>query len=378
MLVFVWFLLSNGVKGGRSLTGGEEKELDGKTRIIRKLAIKTIKNEDVGTIDCVEFDKQPTFVDPLSNNNSIQATHISHSNDGRIPVHTMSKIALESAACPSGTVPIRRTTAENSFRLKSSTESGSGQITIANPLNSAGPPGVHYAALVSDKGSYRGANAVLEVHAISGVGLDQYSGTIIMMFSGFGGPPENFNVISAGWLVHPKLYGDNLPRLTIFWTTDGYQHTNCFNLQCPGFVQKSSNYSPGMSLGEGLFPLFIFKDKQTGDWCLSTSDGKTEELIGWWPSSIFTSLAEEAEFIEWGGTVMSALDQKSPPMGNGRFPLYGARVSLISTLDENNNAQDPKGRLVADRSECYNAAWFGNRPAYGWSFYYGGPGGCLG
>jgi len=91
---------------------------------------------------------------------------------------------------------------------------------------------------------------------------------------------------------------------------------------------------------------------------------------------MFSSLAGNAEFVEWGGTVMSSLNRKSPPMGNGQFPLRGARVSLIQAIDKDNQLQDPRGRLVADRPSCYDTAWFKKREVFGWSFYYGGPGGC--
>lgn len=102
-------------------------------------------------------------------------------------------------------------------------------------------------------------------------------------------------------------------------------------------------------------------------------------MIGCWPKSIFSSLNGGAEYIQWGGTVMSPLDVQSPPMGNGHFPsqpLGGAKVSQLRTLDAEYQVNDPAGRVMEDWPKCYRSSLFSFRD--GWSFHYGGPGGCRG
>ncbi|KAK6263127.1 hypothetical protein QUC31_008943 [Theobroma cacao] len=75
---------------------------------------------------------------------------------------------------------------------------------------------------------------------------------------------------SPGFHVNPSLNGDNLTRLCAQWT-----------------------------------------DPKSGNWWLSFGD---DDQIGYWPSSLFSSLSSSATEIAWGGAVFTTNNEASPPM----------------------------------------------------------------
>ncbi|KAK6274718.1 hypothetical protein POUND7_004427 [Theobroma cacao] len=75
---------------------------------------------------------------------------------------------------------------------------------------------------------------------------------------------------SPGFHVNPSLNGANLTRLCAQWT-----------------------------------------DPKSGNWWLSFGD---DDQIGYWPSSLFSSLSSSATEIAWGGAVFTTNNEASPPM----------------------------------------------------------------
>ncbi|ERN06106.1 hypothetical protein AMTR_s00016p00052620 [Amborella trichopoda] len=61
------------------------------------------------------------------------------------------------------------------------------------------------------------------------------------------------NVVGAGWMVNPSLFGDNLTRLFVSWNKVGSQTTGCYNLFCSGFIQTDKN----VVLGAYLKPITV-------------------------------------------------------------------------------------------------------------------------
>lgn len=59
------------------------------------------------------------------------------------------------------------------------------------------------------------------------------------------------------------------------------------------------------------FACNIFKDPKSGNWWLSFGD---DDQIGYWPSSLFSSLSSSATEIAWGGAVFTTNNEASPPM----------------------------------------------------------------
>lgn len=110
-----------------------------------------------------------------------------------------------------------------------------------------------------------------------------------------------------------------------------------------------------------------------------------DKYVGYWPKSIFTSLAEGASEISWGGEVYSPINELSPAMGSGHFPQEGygkaAFVNQLKVLyDRNSNYGDPYKyalKMYTNSPLCYNGihnvAKVGD---WGHYIYFGGPGSC--
>jgi len=123
----------------------------------------------------------------------------------------------------------------------------------------------------------------------------------------------------------------------------------------------------------------ILQKKDDGDWWLYFGhDGQNLAPVGFWPKNIFTSLADHANIITWGGYTGSFSGDSSPPMGNGKWP--GANSATYQDVqyvsgDGQGYAPPPwPGGVHADvtHKNCYQLSPFTNN-----MFFYGGPGGCI-
>ncbi|KAJ0975069.1 hypothetical protein J5N97_017034 [Dioscorea zingiberensis] len=379
--------LGDEAKGRGNLYLEEHVEMENQLKFINKPAIKTIQNKNGDVIDCININQQLAFDHPLLKNHSIQQNFSFHKdgNNERLMSDALYSMSDLGERCPPGTIPIKRTKKDEIIRLKSFLKSVGKSSNLLRPLGSTPSPRAHWAILQSNEGKYLGASAWLNICGLQGVKSDQFSQTVITVLNGIIGPSQNYNVIQVGWMVNPMLYGDLQTRLTVFWTTDGYQTVHCYNQLCPGFVQVSSKIALGSVLGDQgddrFLSFFIYKDGVTGDWCFTMETLTGVENIGYWPKSIFSSLGDHASLIQWGGVASSPANEKSPPMGNGKFPSNsGARVIKIRMIDENGHIQEPKGDafLYADKPECYVTSKLSKDRAAGQFFSFGGPGGCVG
>ncbi|KAJ4813106.1 hypothetical protein LUZ62_025672 [Rhynchospora pubera] len=105
--------------------------------------------------------------------------------------------------------------------------------------------------------------------------------------------------ISAGWVVDPWKYGDSRTRFFTYWR--GFK---CPNSECHNeFVPKEGSYlAPGYILDSGNH--------------LTINAAYLSE-IGYYPKSLFTQLAVQANHAEFGGSVQFLDYMTGPPMGNG-------------------------------------------------------------
>ncbi|KAK1291010.1 hypothetical protein QJS10_CPB18g00855 [Acorus calamus] len=213
---------------------------------------------------------------------------------------------------------------------------------------------------------------------------DDYS-TASMAFKS--GPYDNFEDMEVGWMVNPKLFGDGRTRLYIHWTSDASRTTGCFNLLCPGFVQVSKKIVVGAVIEpvsqsgweEYQISLAVFRDIMTGNWWLQYG---TNELVGYWPSSIFGPLGHMAEAVQWGGDVYSPKIGKKPHthtgMGSGQYGMdtFGACSAAHMRVRDNSPTEYRPEKLatIIDEFDCYNYKFY-PRHSEDRSFYFGGPGG---
>ncbi|KAG9449597.1 hypothetical protein H6P81_009562 [Aristolochia fimbriata] len=365
---------------------------------LNKPALKSIKSPDGDIIDCVHVSHQPAFDHPFLKNHTLQ-TRPSFHPDG---VSGVSKVASAggnpktitqlwhlNGRCPQGTIPIRRTKRGDLLRASSVKRYGRKKHRSIPQPRSADPDlinqsGHQHAIAYVEGNKYYGAKATINVWQPQIQQPNEFSLSQLWILGGSFG--EDLNSIEAGWQVSPDLYGDNNTRLFTYWTSDAYQATGCYNLLCSGFIQINSE----IAMGASIFPvsdfrgsqydisILVWKDPKEGHWWMQFGN---DYVLGYWPSFLFSYLAESASMIEWGGEVVNSEpdgSHTSTQMGSGHFPEEGFGKSSyfrnIEVVDGSNNLKAPKGiGTFTEQSNCYDVQ-NGDNGDWGNYFYYGGPG----
>eukprot|EP00253_Pinus_taeda_P030921 PITA_30921 len=198
---------------------------------------------------------------------------------------------------------------------------------------------------------------------------------------------EQLESMEIGWIVNPNTYGDSRTRFFTYWTADGYGKTGCWNLNCPGFVlAPGSPAYPGspmasVSTYDGEQPVLDIKVSKANDsWNLYVN----EQLLGWWPASLFKNLRSSSNRVDYGGEVCFSPGGSpgsqftTTDMGSGHFPSEGfgrsAHIRDVQITDNNGQLIDIPGNATAGRPNCYNVSIEVDHQN-GKHVYFGGPGG---
>lgn len=358
---------------------------------LNKPALKTIQSPDGDIIDCVLSHQQPAFDHPRLKGLSPQEPPV------RQPKRSKTGSSLRNfqpwhqhGECPKGTVPIRRTSREDVLRFGSVKRFGrkpprppaawnpKKHYTVENVRHE------HAVGFVSGD-QYYGAKASLNVWTPHIEKPLEFSLSQMWVISGTFG--NDLNTIEAGWQVSPELYGDTYPRFFTYWTTDAYQATGCYNLLCSGFVQTNNQIAIGAAIsptseynaGQYDISLIVWKDPNRGDWWLGFGGGQL--TVGYWPSFLFSHLADHASMVQWGGEIVNTRPDgmhTSTQMGSGHFAEEGfSRASYFRNIEvvdwDNSLIPLTNIKLLSDRPECYDIQG-GTNNKWGNYFYYGGPG----
>ncbi|KAG1361460.1 hypothetical protein COCNU_09G009230 [Cocos nucifera] len=365
---------------------------------INKPAVRSIRSLDGDIIDCIHRHKQPALDHPLLKNHKIQKVA------SRMPAFRPQSYNASDAArrawqtwhhvghCPKGTVPIRRSSVDDVLRAKSLYHYGKKKkqrLQLARMVDApdvVGGNGHEHAIAYtrSTQGIY-GAKATINVWDPSVETSHEFSLSQIWILSGsFNG--SDLNSIEAGWQVSPELYGDSRPRLFIYWTSDSYRATGCYNLLCSGFVQVNNKIaigaaiSPISSYGGSQYDItiLVWKDPKLGNWWMSFGDNM---VVGYWPAELFTHLSDHATMVEWGGEVVNTRpngEHSSTQMGSGHFAedgfgkaSYFRNLEIVDSDNSLSSAQSISTR--AEDASCYDIRSSSNTD-WGIHFYYGGPG----
>ncbi|XP_071723403.1 protein neprosin-like [Rutidosis leptorrhynchoides] len=343
----------------------------------RKRTVKTIKGENGDIIHCVDIYQQPALSHPLLQNHSLQMkpsldpTKTLSTENSDLDVEFSMEDLLQDFRCPETTIPIIRSqTMDNS------------PIPVTKQkleLEFQQPPIHEYATVSISNSNYIGAQGILNIW--NPKIFDSEFSISQLWFIATGGDRVT-NTMEVGWMAKE----DNKTRLFIYWTRDNYQNTGCFNLACPGFVQTNRK----LALGSAFRPVSTFRGKQyelqvkiykdnvTGNWWLMLQN----QVFGYWPKDIFTSLRESANLITWGGEVMNYRKHgrhTSTQMGSGHFPSEGNKkasyIRNIGYLDQSRQWKDATNVVThVSRSSCYNLHIIDKFDGYRTHFYYGGPG----
>ncbi|MFS7992618.1 putative neprosin [Helianthus anomalus] len=382
----------------RSPSSHENVEVQKLLNSLNKPAVKSIKSPDGDIIDCVKISHQPAFDHPLLKNHTIKMRPSYHPN--RINVdgikamnasthgHASSLVTQLwhlNGKCPEGTIPIRRTKKEDVLRASSVSSYGKKTSSIAKSSFVDVELDVRsrheYAVASTSKGQFYGTKASLNVWNPYVQESNEFS--LAQTWVVGGTYDTGLNTIEAGWQVCQVLYGDTNTRFFIYWTSDAYQKTGCYNL-CSGFIQTNNKYAIGGSLSptsqtDGTqyeFTILIWKDPRGGDWWMQLNG----ELIGYWPSVLFTHLRRSASEIQWGGEIVNRGthgQHTTTQMGSGRFSgeWFGkaSYIRKIETVDAHNTLRTPD-IYTGHQQNCYDILSDLDNGGWGRYFFFGGPG----
>ncbi|KAG7955278.1 hypothetical protein I3843_11G063200 [Carya illinoinensis] len=373
LVLFVWFLLlnHNEVDANWGLSREEELRFKEQLTSVSTSAIKTI-HEDGDIYDCIDFYKQPGFHHPFWKNTTFQMKRKLFMEGLRSKTDLPLNIGLKDEGCPYGTVPIRRID----------------KVEVNSDIEEE--PGHHYAMLQTKPDRNRkidGIESYFGTFNSKGIEGSQYSSFRMTLSNGD-------DSLKTGLTVNPLLFKDNKTRLFTHIVLNG--RTQCFNQQCPGYIQLSSEIPLGWPVGRisvvgGLhyaLKLRISKDyMSTGTnsresvWLLQMDDDMLK--VGLWPTKVFGRLNDLGNQADWGGEVYSPLDQPSPPMGTGIRPYgdvkYAAHSRLIGISYENSQSKfvNPSDAVLYESDpKSYSVFDSGYRTGYwGRLILYDGPGG---
>ncbi|CAN6979014.1 unnamed protein product [Brassica oleracea var. botrytis] len=341
-----------------------------KFRVVAEEYMKEVEdplNEDGDIIDCVPITKQPAFDHPLLKNHTIQMRPSFVPEGGstftKKEAKAITQVWHKNEVCPDNTVPIRRTKKEDILRAKSIESFGKKRHkSFGKGTHQSNPgEGHEYAIMNSRNGNYYGTKFVINMWRPEVEVPNEFSLAQTWLASGDG---YDTNTIEAGLQVCPVLYGDNNLRLFVYWTSDYYQSTGCYNTGCSGFVQTSKVITPGGSFAQvsrydgaqyGL-PMLIWKS--SGNWWLMIG----EEYVGYWPGNIFTSLGDRATTVQWGGEIVNQRTDgrhTNTDMGSGHFAdewyKKASYFRKLETVDGANTLREPQGLYpYASNGNCYN------------------------
>ncbi|XP_028792242.1 uncharacterized protein LOC114748055 [Neltuma alba] len=295
-------------------------EVDKLLKKLNKPAAKSIKSPDEDIIDCVSILNQPPFNHPKLKNHKIkmrpnfqpQDNILEVSNEISSKSKPIVQLWHQSGSCPEGTLPIRRTREEDILRASSMQQFGKKNLkNVVLPLtpNGGGQGGYGCASVFIKGNKYYGGKGAMNVWNPNVEQSQEYS--LSATWVGSDADRENIEVIEAGW------------------QSDSSKNTGCYDLLCSGFVQVYS----AVALGSSIMPLSLYndtnsqyqititiwKDKGNGGWWMRYG---TDQIVGYWPSSLFPSLSDSATVIEWGGEVGNSGtngQHTTTQMGSGHF-----------------------------------------------------------
>ncbi|XP_061374669.1 protein neprosin-like [Gastrolobium bilobum] len=384
ILFFVLCLVSGSsshIVDGMQSALKEDLELEQKLKHINKIPVKSIHTKFGYIVDCIDINKQPAFDHPLLKNHKLQRKPsfqktIGKTNSNSSPAKAKRIFRLEKDQCPTGTVPVRRTTKDDLIRAKS---------LLNNHILTQHSPGTHVAkvSLKTIPGMpYYGVSGNNSIYNPR-VKKHQSSASHIWVQNGRPGATDK---IITRWHVSPQLYGDDGTYLYSFWRSDS-KKTGCYNVQCRGFVQTNPQIYLGSrvtdsSIYNGLMIETAFslqQDARTKNWWLIMENAN----VGYFPADLFFNLTT-ADQVGWGGRTTTAAGTPSPPMGSGYFPdeNYIHACYFIGVKYQNASRQDyePENYLTetfTDKPDCFGVEYYGYEDTeLGYALQFGGPGGA--
>jgi hypothetical protein len=299
---------------------------------------------------------------------------------------------------PEGTIPILRKDLEKLPRYRSldrylSKHCLSGQkLAVRNGLIIAMP---------EDGGTHRYADTHESINCFGGEGYlsayDPYveaSDDFSLLQIGLSNSNSSgqLQTVEAGWQEFQDLYGDWVPHLFLFYTTNGYtdqgDNKGGYNQDVDGWVQYDDSVYPGAisspnSLcGGAQYVMFIKFQLYQGNWWFQCNG----RWLGYYPASLFYSsgLGDHASSIGFWGEIFDSgtpfPGRTTTDMGSGCWPNSGwpwsAYMSNLRIQSKTDGTMDDyNGSGWASDPSMYNLiTHMRSGTSWGNYFWLGGPG----
>jgi hypothetical protein len=194
------------------------------------------------------------------------------------------------------------------------------------------------------------------------------------------GSSSSLQTAEVGWQEYPVKYGTFNPALFIYWTSDDYKKTGCYNTDCAGFVQTDSaipvggTYSQYGQNGNQVSEISVGFYLHNGAWWL----GYGNTWIGYYPVKLYGSgpMSTSAQAIEFGGETVGLTSW--PAMGSGQF-ASGSGAAFDTDIAYRDSSDVLHAANLTYQGEpspsCYTAGPASFTFITGSYFYFGGPGG---
>jgi neprosin-like protein len=294
--------------------------------------------------------------------------------------------------CPPGTVPKRRITLDELARFGTMRH-----FFQKSPVGSGLPPSMINQSNILEavEATHRYGHAYQNVDNLGGhsnlniwnPSIDTGSGQIFSLSQHWyvGGSGPNLQTAEVGWQVYPQKYGHSMPVLFIYWTSDAYKNTGCYNLDCSAFVQTSTSWTIGgalspVSVTDGLqYEIEVSFQLDRGLWWLYVGGTQSSNAIGYYPTSIYNNgaMASKASSIDYGGETVGTTSW--PLMGSGRFAGEGYQKSAyqrnIFYLPTTGGSFFANLTASQPSPLCYTANVTSDNPPWNATLFYGGAGG---
>ncbi|RDX60296.1 hypothetical protein CR513_61573, partial [Mucuna pruriens] len=360
ILFFLLCLVPCSASHRRIYSPKQDLDLERQLKLVNKSPVKSIHTNFGDMVDCIDIKKQPAFNHPLLKNHKLQRKPSSQKSFGKTRaknLYTESIFGLGKEECPTGTVPIRRTTKDNLIRDKP---------LLDNHILTQNQPGNHYAEayMLPFLGPYYAVSGNNSIYNPTLQMKDQISASHLFLQNGPKGSTEK---IVAGWHVAPQFYGgDSATYIYASWSVSlkpcfissifnsEIKKTGCYNIQCPGFVQTNKYKYLGFRVNNTSIyggtmietKISIFQDVSTKNWWLSIEN----DPVGYFPIALFSNLTS-ADKVGY--------------------------VSFQNGLRRDFGPDDVK--TFSDNTDCFGVEYYGNQKGeVGYSLQFGGPGGNCG
>jgi len=277
-------------------------------------------------------------------------------------------------SCPSGTIPMRRMTLEETTRFPTlAAYLGKQPGTTTPPTIDPGP--AHRYAVGYQYVNNHGGNSWLNLWNPSG----EFSLSQQWYVNGSGSGTQT---AEGGWVHYPAKFG-NLAVLFIFFTPNNYS-SGCYNLDCSGFVQTSSAVTLGGTFtnystdGGTQWGFALQYQWYQGNWWLYYQGS----AVGYYPGSVYNGgpMATGSNLTEYGGETYTA-GSSWPQMGSGAFASAGwthaAYQNTIFYIDTGSVSNWSSLSPIVTNPGCYTFAYTPASSGGSWGtyFFFGGPGG---